>query len=113
MNVLSYFCTTMLADKAIIEQKNIERIAFILKTLAHPLRLRVIKVLDEFGPLAVVELAERLKTDQSLMSHHLTTMKLKGLLISERDGQKHIYSLKEKSLVGIFDCLIDCGCNYS
>lgn len=91
--------------------QKLEKIAFILKTIAHPVRLQIVETLEIHGDLSVSEICEKLKTEQSLTSHHLSNMKLKGILSSQKEGRKVIYSLKEKSVLQILNCLEDCNCN--
>ena len=91
--------------------QKLEKIAFILKTIAHPLRLQIVELLDIHGDLSVSAICEKLKTEQSLTSHHLSNMKLKGILRSKKEGRKVLYSLKEKSVLQILNCLDDCNCN--
>lgn len=89
----------------------LERIAFILKTVAHPVRLQIIELLDKKEDLSVNEISEAIKTEQSLTSHHLNNMKLKGILSSKKEGRRVKYSLKEKAVVQILACLDQCNCN--
>ncbi|MGB1241719.1 MAG: ArsR/SmtB family transcription factor [Chitinophagales bacterium] len=91
--------------------EKLEKIAFILKTIAHPVRLQIVELLEFHEGLSVSAISEKLKTEQSLTSHHLSNMKLKGILRSRKEGRKVIYSLKEKSVVQILNCLDDCNCN--
>lgn len=94
-----------------IEHDKIEKAAFILKTIAHPVRLRILELLDCTNRLSVSEICNKLNCEQSLTSHHLSNMKLKGILSSQREGKNIYYSLKEKSVVNIISCLDDCDCN--
>ena len=93
------------------EAEKLERIAFILKTVAHPLRLAIIHKLEVHPRLAVNEICEMLNSEQSLTSHHLQNMKLKGLLSSKREGRNIYYSLKERDISLIIECLENCNCN--
>ncbi len=89
----------------------IEKAAYILKVVAHPLRLSIVELLGGLDELPVSEICERLGTEQSLTSHHLATMKLKGILACRREGKRMYYSLKAKDITKIFDCLENCECN--
>lgn len=93
------------------EAEKLERIATILKTIAHPLRLGIVHLLEQFPRLSVSEICEKLGSEQSLTSHHLQTMKLKGLLSSKREGRSILYSLKERDVSLIIECLENCNCN--
>ena len=93
------------------EAEKLERIAFILKTVAHPLRLGVIHLLEQYPRLSVSEICEMLGSEQSLTSHHLQNMKLKGILSVKREGRSMMYSLKERDVSLIIECLENCQCN--
>lgn len=103
--------------KEIVEKLNaaqaekLERIAYILKTVAHPLRLGIIHLLEQHTRLSVSEICESLGSEQSLTSHHLQNMKLKGILSVKRDGRSMLYSLKERDVSLIIECLENCQCN--
>lgn len=57
-----------------------------LKTIAHPCRLRIIQMLLE-GEYTVGELAEACEIPSHMASEHLTLMKDRNLLSSERRGR--------------------------
>jgi len=94
-----------------IDTEKLKRIAFILKSVAHPDRLAVVQLLYNTESLSVGEICTILNREQSLISHHLSNMRLKGILASERHGKKVFYSLKERSIVHIISCLENCNCN--
>jgi DNA-binding transcriptional ArsR family regulator len=89
----------------------LERIAFILKTVAHPMRLGIIHLLEQYPRLSVSEICEKLGSEQSLTSHHLQNMRLKGILSVKREGRSMMYSLKERDVSLIIECLENCNCN--
>jgi ArsR family transcriptional regulator len=91
--------------------EKLERIAYILKTVAHPLRLGIIFLLEQYPRLSVSEICEMLDSEQSLTSHHLQNMKLKGILSSKKAGRNMLYSLKERDVSLIIECLENCNCN--
>ncbi len=93
-----------------IDVETLERAAFILKTVAHPVRLGILKLLEKKERLSVNQICEGLKVEQSLISHHLSNMKLKGILSSKREGKNVFYSLREKNILNLFKCLEGCKC---
>ncbi|MBT8219727.1 MAG: metalloregulator ArsR/SmtB family transcription factor [Bacteroidia bacterium] len=93
------------------QAEKLERIAFILKTIAHPTRLGVIHLLEQFPRLSVSDICEKLGTEQSLTSHHLQNMKLKGILSAKKEGRSVLYTLKERDVSLIIECLENCNCN--
>ncbi len=99
-----------MAKENSLEQK-LSKAAFILKAIAHPIRLLIIEKLQKNEEMSVSELCNELNCEQSLMSHHLMGLKLKGLLSSKRDGKTQLYSLKEKNIVKVLECIENCDCN--
>lgn len=91
--------------------EKLERIAYILKTIAHPTRLGIIHLLEQYPRLSVTEICEKLGTEQSLTSHHLQNMRLKGLISVKREGRSRLYTLKERDVSLIIECLENCNCN--
>lgn len=93
------------------EATRLERISNILKTVAHPMRLGIVNLLEQYPRLSVTEICEMLGSEQSLTSHHLQNMRLKGILSVKRDGRSMLYSLKERDVSLIIECLENCQCN--
>ncbi len=93
------------------EAEKLQRIAYILKTVAHPLRLGIIHLLEQHPRLSVTEICDALQSEQSLTSHHLQNMRLKGILSVKREGRSMMYSLKERDVSLVIECLENCQCN--
>ena len=99
------------SEKEIIENldaEKLEKVAFILKTIAHPLRIGIISLLVINEKLCVNEICEKLDSEQSLTSHHLSNMKLSGILGSVREGKNMYYFLKLKEVVTVITCMNKC-----
>lgn len=60
-----------------------------LRTLAHPLRLSLLCLLQA-GPKNVGELVAMTGSNQSSLSHHLARLRLAGIVACER-RQQHVY----------------------
>ncbi len=73
----------------------IERCGQQLKVLADPTRLAVLRLLM-LGPCHVHELAEQLKVEQSLLSHHLKTLREATLVDADRQGKSVVYRLSHE-----------------
>lgn len=95
--------------KSAITQEKLETAAFILKTIAHPTRIAIINLLRDSDRLSVNEICEGLGgVDQSLVSHHLSNMKLKGVLDSKREGRNIYYTLRLDEVLGVLNCIEKC-----
>ncbi len=73
------------------------RCAVYLKALADPLRLQIIRALQN-GPLSVSDLSLSLEQEIGTISHHLRVLYHAGLVSTERDGKFIYYSLCESAL---------------
>ena len=85
----------------------VEKIAFVLKTIAHPMRVGIIDLLSQNEKMSVNEITAYLGLEQSLTSHHLANLKMKGVLGSKREGKNIFYFLKMKEVVDIVAILED------
>lgn len=86
----------------------LEKVANMLKAIAHPMRIAIINYLEEGKKLTVTELHELLKIEQSTTSHHLGILKDKGVLLSRRDGKNTYYFLKHNNLRQVVECVSKC-----
>ena len=91
-----------------LNPEKLERVAFILKTIAHPLRISIIGLLVSKKKLCVNDICTMLNSEQSLTSHHLSNMKLSGILGSTREGKNIYYYLKMDEVVTVINCMNKC-----
>ncbi len=115
MKIFSYLCRMKSQNPNFkVDAKEVEKLekaAFILKTVAHPVRLGIVHLLEHSDSLSVSEICEALNTEQSLTSHHLQNMRLKGILSVKREGRRMMYSLKAHAVAQLLHCLDHCECN--
>ena len=98
---------TKVLEKALDIQK-IEKVAFILKAIGNPLRISIINVLRINQELSVTEINRLLNAEQSLVSHNLLNMKLKGILESRREGKNIFYRIKLMEVLKVIECMEHC-----
>ncbi|WP_338394338.1 ArsR/SmtB family transcription factor [Fulvitalea axinellae] len=91
-----------------ITTERLEKVAFVLKTIAHPLRINIISLLAKHEALCVNDICEQLGSEQSLTSHHLSNLKHSGVLKSTRKGKQIFYYLKMKEVLGVLECMNSC-----
>ena len=89
--------------------EKLEKAATMLKVMAHPIRLAIIDLLGVNSKINVTEIYEALSIEQAAASHHLTLLKSKGLLSSERDGKNCVYFLKHDRITQIVSCIEKCN----
>ncbi|TPE42889.1 ArsR/SmtB family transcription factor [Pontibacter mangrovi] len=91
-----------------LEQKALEKTAYVLKCVAHPVRISIIDLLTQRDRLTVSQLQRVLQIEQSLLSHHLTNMRDKGLVDTQREGKNVFYSLTDSTITDIISCIQSC-----
>ena len=100
------FCMSTL--KVRVDQKKLERAAYVLKCVAHPVRISIIDLLEQRDRLTVSEIQQVLGIEQSLLSHHLTNMRDKGVVDTQREGKRVFYFLTDNTITSIISCINGC-----
>lgn len=85
--------------------KKILMAAEVFKSISHPERLRIVEVLSPAKKYSVTEIYEILNLPQAKVSHHLTILKNKGVLISEKKGKNIFYSLSNPGLSKVLETI--------
>ena len=75
-----------------------------LKTLAHPVRIRMVQLLLD-GRYTVGELAQDCGIPDNVASEHLRLMQRCGFFTSEREGRRVYYQVAEPHLQDIMNCI--------
>lgn len=86
-------------------ETTIEFASNLFKLLGHPLRLRIVELLDLHGEETVNRIAELTDQPQSTVSLYLNRLKNAGLLKSRRDGNQTFYTLSDRSLPILLNCM--------
>lgn len=86
-----------------------ELVAGVLKSLAHPTRLKILcQLLD--GEKSVNDLTEFCEISQSAMSQFLGRMREDGILTSRRERQYIYYSIQDKKLIKLLHSMKEIYC---
>ena len=83
-----------------IDFKEYDRKANVLKALAHPHRLCIVKGLIE-NKCNVMKIQECLQLPQSTVSQHLAKLKAAGIIDGERKGLEICYSVTDADVINI------------
>ncbi|MCS6967931.1 MAG: metalloregulator ArsR/SmtB family transcription factor [Cytophagales bacterium] len=92
-----------------VDATKLEKVAYMLKAVAHPVRIAIIDLLDQCGRLNVSELQTKLNIEQALLSHHLTNMRDRGILTASREGKCMYYALADAAITNIIHCINNCA----
>ncbi|MEX2473218.1 MAG: metalloregulator ArsR/SmtB family transcription factor [Gemmatimonadota bacterium] len=99
-----------LDERALLEHDDVENTARVLKCLGHPLRLRILDLLEWKSEATVTEVHEALDIGQAVASQHLTTMRDKGILASRKEGVHVIYRIGDERAVKVLSCVRESAC---
>ena len=87
-----------------IKSTSLVQAAECLKILAHPMRLRILLLLEE-NRLTVGELAHASSLKSNVTSEHLRLMMRCGFLSMEKEGQRTYYQISEPHIFSILSCV--------
>ncbi len=83
--------------KGILAGSNVEDASRSLKAISHPLRLKILCVLDN-DEMSVQEILNTVGTTQSNVSQHLCLLKDKGIVRSRKEANRVFYSLDNETV---------------
>ena len=78
--------------------------AEVCKVFSSPTRLEILNLLGD-KELSVTELVGKTKLSQANISQHLSIMKSKGIVVSNRKGKNIYYKLTNPKIIKAFDII--------
>ncbi len=80
------------------------KIADILKALAHPTRVKILKYLSD-GEKCVKDIGQELNIPQPTVSQHINILKSAGIISFRKDGVKTCYKIELPVVIKILKLL--------
>jgi len=77
------------------------QVAAVLRAAGHIVRVQILELLNAEGEVSVNDICERLKIEQSLISHHLSLLAKAGYIKGTRKGKFIFYSIASRELFGL------------
>src|SRR3954453_8438458 len=74
--------------------------AELFRTLGHPVRVRVLELLQD-GPRPVRELLAEIEVEASSLSQQLAVLRRSGLVTSSREGPSVVYALSTAAVADL------------
>jgi DNA-binding transcriptional ArsR family regulator len=96
----------IIENKTDLSNEELDQLAHMLKAIAHPARLAIVDLLSRNECLHCTQLMESIGVEQSLLSHHLSTMFDRGILAREKEGKFIQYRLADQRIAKIVACLV-------
>jgi ArsR family transcriptional regulator len=95
-------------SKTLLEPKHFDALrrfkAGIFKVLAHPTRIHIIETLRD-GELSVGSVLENVKVEPANLSQHLSILRQSHLVVTRREGNQVLYSLRDPLLIEVLDAM--------
>ncbi|MEX2466946.1 MAG: metalloregulator ArsR/SmtB family transcription factor [Gemmatimonadota bacterium] len=97
-------------NRALLDHADVDNTARVLKCLGHPLRLRILDMLEHAGEATVTEIHEALDIEQAVASQHLTNMRDKRILQSRKEGVHVLYRIGDERALKVLSCVRESAC---
>jgi len=88
------------------ERRTYEEKAELLKALAHPIRLCIVKNLVDSGGCNVTKMQSCLAMPQSTVSQHLSKLKALGIVEGKRHGTEIVYCVIHPDAITVISSLL-------
>lgn len=87
----------------------LEAAAGVIKCLGHPLRLRLLDVMERVGEASVSELQLFTGATQAAVSEQLGILRGRNVVAARRDGAFMRYRITERRVAHILACVRECN----
>lgn len=85
-------------------EKNIESVSALLKSISHPIRLKILCLLRD-RELTVGEIRETVQTTHANVSQHLTILRNQGIVNTRRDANFVYNRIADSRVVKLMDMM--------
>ena len=92
---------------ASLNKKHLDSASEALRSIAHPLRLSILRFIDEKKVINVNKIYNSLKLEQSITSQHLRIMRSANLVEAKREGKFIHYSVNYDRIKELNDTILE------
>ena len=90
-------------------EEKVDEVSALLKSIAHPLRLRILCLLQD-QELTVGELREAVQSTDANVSQHLTIMRNQGIIVTRKDANFIYNWIADKRVVELMNTMQNLFC---
>ena len=83
----------------------VTEVALVLKACGHPLRLKILCAIHKGEEACVSELWNCLEQPQPVISQHLAVLKKRGIVSSQVQGNRRVYTIANPFIRDLIDSL--------
>ena len=93
-----------------MKEGHIKDVAALLKTMSHPIRLKILCLLQE-KEMAVGDIREEVKTTNANVSQHLSILRNQGIVSSRKDANFIYNKIDDKRVLDLIARMRELFCN--
>jgi DNA-binding transcriptional ArsR family regulator len=87
-----------------LDLKDLKTASKVFRAVNHPLRLSIIKLVEEHAKLSVTQIYFKMRIEQSVASQHLAILRESEILVPQRDGKNIYYTVNNHRISSVVDC---------
>jgi DNA-binding transcriptional ArsR family regulator len=95
------------AQELRIDTIELRKATMVLRSINHPLRQQMLKIIHQVGAMTVTELYVKLRLEQSVASQHLAILRSAALVVTERKAKNIFYSVNTGRLDSVHSIVSD------
>ena len=80
-------------DRALLKKAHLA-----LRIINHPLRMQILRLLNQHGSMTVAEVHEHLHIEQPVASQELAILRQQGIITAQQNGEKILYAVNYKRI---------------
>lgn len=88
---------------------DVKNVAALLKTMSHPIRLKILCLLQE-NEMAVGDIREEVKTTNANVSQHLSILRNQGIISSRKDANFIYNKIEDERVLELIAKMRDLFC---
>jgi len=92
-----------------MKDEDVEHVAALLKTMSHPIRMRILCLLQD-NELTVGDLRSEVKTSNANVSQHLTILRNKQMIASRKEANYIYNRIADKRILELISTMKNLFC---
>lgn len=92
-----------------MNDQDVDNVAALLKTMAHPIRLKILCLLQE-REMTVGEIRDEVKTTNANVSQHLSILRNKGIINCRKDANFIFNNISDQRVVDLITTMRNLFC---
>lgn len=92
-----------------MQESDVKNVAALLKTMSHPIRLKILCLLQE-EEMAVGDIREEVKTTNANVSQHLSILRNQGIVSSRKDANFIYNKIEDERVLELIAKMRDLFC---